>query len=133
MLVSSLVACNNQHPETEQTIQVGDTIPGAYGETFEIYVWDENSRILTEDKAKVTVNVVLEKENDISNKDDYTSDSFYKYTYTINVSGVVDKKYAGKSGSTDTDNWMIGYNKNLLVGIWCGYDDNRLINSGDGI
>ena len=27
---------------------------------------------------------------------------------------------------------MIGYNKNLVVGIWCGYDDNRLINSGDG-
>lgn len=97
ILVSSLVACNNQHPETEQKIQVGDTIPGADGETFEIYVWDENLRLLTDDKAKVTVNVVLEKENDINNKDDYTHDSFCKYTYTINICGVVDKKYAGRT------------------------------------
>ncbi|ERJ13347.1 transglycosylase domain-containing protein [Haloplasma contractile] len=33
-------------------------------------------------------------------------------------------KYAGKSGSTDDDNWMIGYNPELVVGVWTGYDDN---------
>lgn len=45
---------------------------------------------------------------------------------------MLSQKYAGKSGSTDTDNWMIGYNNNLVLGIWCGYDDNRKIENGQG-
>jgi penicillin-binding protein 2D len=32
-------------------------------------------------------------------------------------------QYAGKSGSTDYDNLMIGYNPHLVVGVWTGYDD----------
>ncbi len=36
-------------------------------------------------------------------------------------------KYAAKSGSTDTDYWMVGYNPDLLVSVWTGYDDNRKI------
>lgn len=55
----------------------------------------------------------------------------------INVTGasiksMLTNKYAGKSGSTDTDNWMIGFNNNIVLGIWCGYDDNRILNSGEG-
>lgn len=37
--------------------------------------------------------------------------------------------YAGKSGSTDTDSWMIGYSPNLIVGVWTGYDDNQTLHS----
>lgn len=60
-----------------------------------------------------------------------------KLSINISVTGaslktMLSQKYAGKSGSTDTDNWMIGYNKNLIVGVWCGYDDNRKMNSGEG-
>lgn len=33
--------------------------------------------------------------------------------------------YAGKSGTTDSDSWMIGYSPTLVTGIWTGYDDNR--------
>jgi membrane peptidoglycan carboxypeptidase len=40
-------------------------------------------------------------------------------------------KYAGKSGSTNTDNWMIGYNSELVLGIWTGYDDNKFIDNSD--
>ena len=47
----------------------------------------------------------------------------------IQISSRLSNKFAAKSGSTDTDNWMIGYNKDLLVSIWTGYDDNRLITS----
>lgn len=68
-----------------------------------------------------------------------TMTNMFDNNISINISttgaalkSLLSQKYAGKSGSTDTDNWMIGYNKNLIVGIWCGYDDNRLINSGDG-
>lgn len=60
-----------------------------------------------------------------------------RLSINISVTGaslksMLTKKYAGKSGSTDTDNWMIGYNNNLLLGIWCGYDDNRILKSGEG-
>ena len=33
--------------------------------------------------------------------------------------------YAGKSGTTDTDNWMIGYSPLITTGVWTGFDDNR--------
>lgn len=37
--------------------------------------------------------------------------------------------YAGKSGTTKADSWMIGYSPHLVVGVWTGYDDNRAIES----
>ena len=40
-------------------------------------------------------------------------------------------KYALKSGTTNTDNLIFGYNKNLLVGIWTGYDDNKYVSNED--
>ncbi|WP_240452364.1 transglycosylase domain-containing protein [Virgibacillus sp. YIM 98842] len=33
--------------------------------------------------------------------------------------------YAGKSGTTTSDSWMIGYSPSLVTGVWLGYDDNR--------
>ena len=33
-------------------------------------------------------------------------------------------RYAGKTGSTDTDSWMIGYTPELVTTVWIGYDDN---------
>src|SRR5699024_59230 len=34
-------------------------------------------------------------------------------------------EYAGKSGTTNSDSWMIGYSPKLVTGVWTGYDDNR--------
>lgn len=56
-------------------------------------------------------------------------------TYNIRPTGVSIKsllrsgKFAAKSGSTDTDNWMVGYNNDVVISVWTGYDDNRLITS----
>ncbi|WP_066188147.1 transglycosylase domain-containing protein [Gracilibacillus timonensis] len=36
-------------------------------------------------------------------------------------------EYAGKSGTTNVDNWMVGYSPALAAGFWVGYDDNREI------
>ena len=41
------------------------------------------------------------------------------------------KTYAIKSGTTNTDNLIFGYNKDLLVGLWSGYDDNTAVSSED--
>lgn len=39
-------------------------------------------------------------------------------------------RYAGKSGSTNTDSWMIGYTPELLTTVWTGYDQGRTL---DGV
>ena len=41
------------------------------------------------------------------------------------------KKYAMKSGSTDGDSWMIGYNKDMLMAVWTGYDNNTKLEVND--
>jgi membrane carboxypeptidase/penicillin-binding protein len=35
--------------------------------------------------------------------------------------------YAGKSGSTNTDNWMIGFTPQLVTAVWTGYDQGKPI------
>lgn len=45
------------------------------------------------------------------------------------ISSGLSGDYAGKSGSTESDHWMIGYSPELIVGVWTGYDDNRRVGS----
>ncbi|WAA12210.1 transglycosylase domain-containing protein [Fervidibacillus halotolerans] len=35
--------------------------------------------------------------------------------------------YAGKSGTTNTDSWMIGYTPTLVAAVWTGYDQGKQI------
>ncbi len=37
------------------------------------------------------------------------------------------RPYAGKSGSTETDSWMIGYSPQLVTAVWAGYDAGKPI------
>ena len=53
----------------------------------------------------------------------------YTYPTCINMLSNMTKKYAVKSGSTDTDAWVIGYNNGLVLASWTGYDNNKKINS----
>ena len=43
----------------------------------------------------------------------------------LNIAGKLSRKYAVKSGTTDTDSLTVGYNKDLMMMIWMGYDDNQ--------
>ena len=55
----------------------------------------------------------------------YSSDFIdYNYPTLISLSGKLSHKYAIKTGTTDTDRLIFGYNNDLLVGVWTGYDDN---------
>ena len=47
------------------------------------------------------------------------------------ISGMLKHKYAAKTGSTDTDGWILGYNSEIVLGIWTGYDDNRYLENSD--
>lgn len=57
--------------------------------------------------------------------------SFVDYTSPtlLSVKSILTRKCAVKSGSTDSDYWTIGYNPDLLVMVWIGYDDNKPVNS----
>ena len=35
------------------------------------------------------------------------------------------RTYAGKSGSTNADRWMIGFSPQLVSAVWTGYDDGK--------
>ncbi|MED3649015.1 transglycosylase domain-containing protein [Heyndrickxia sporothermodurans] len=43
------------------------------------------------------------------------------------IASQITRQYAGKSGSTDTDSWMIGFTPQLTAGIWTGYDQGNQI------
>ncbi|GGJ83064.1 penicillin-binding protein 2D [Lentibacillus kapialis] len=43
------------------------------------------------------------------------------------VADQLTRTYAGKSGTTESDSWMIGYSPSLVTGIWTGYDNNQHI------
>ncbi|MBE6149222.1 MAG: penicillin-binding protein [Firmicutes bacterium] len=62
-----------------------------------------------------------------------TNQNFIDYSYptAYGISYKLTKKYAIKTGTTDFDHLVFGYNKDAIVGIWSGYDDNRLITSSD--
>ena len=56
----------------------------------------------------------------------------YNYPTCISLAPRLSKKYAIKTGTTNTDHLIFGYNKDVLMGIWAGYDDNSDTEVTDG-
>ena len=48
----------------------------------------------------------------------------YNYPTAISLSSKLKHTYGLKSGTTETDNWHIGFNKDIITSVWVGYDDN---------
>lgn len=51
----------------------------------------------------------------------------YSVPTCVSIASKLTKKYAIKSGTTNTDLWTVGYNKDVIVGVWVGYDKNQKI------
>lgn len=49
----------------------------------------------------------------------------YNSPTCIGILPKMTKTYAIKTGTTNTDHLIFGYNKDVIMGIWMGYDDNR--------
>lgn len=49
----------------------------------------------------------------------------------VSISNKLDSKYAVKSGSTATDYWTVGYNKDVLILVWAGNDNNSKVKSSE--
>ena len=56
---------------------------------------------------------------------DYTSPT------CLNIRPKLTKTYAIKTGSTNTDSWTMGYNKDYTLGVWVGYDENISLKNND--
>ncbi len=58
---------------------------------------------------------------------------YISYTYPTSyvIANKLTKKYAIKTGTTEYDHLVFGYNKDVVVSVWSGYDDNRNLSVGD--
>ena len=56
----------------------------------------------------------------------------YNYPTCYDITEKLTNKYAIKTGTTDTDHLIFGYNKNVVLGIWSGYDDSKISDVKDG-
>ncbi|WP_379164269.1 transglycosylase domain-containing protein [Paenibacillus sp. sgz5001063] len=48
------------------------------------------------------------------------------------VASIIKRPVAGKTGTTDTDGWMVGFTPELATAVWVGYDKGRNIATTDG-
>ena len=55
----------------------------------------------------------------------------YNYPTAIGLNAKLKHKYALKSGTTNTDNWNIGFNKDIVCSVWVGYDDNKELSTSE--
>ena len=55
----------------------------------------------------------------------------YNVPTCLSIEPKMSHKYALKTGTTNTDNLIFGFNKGLVVGMWSGYDNNRDVSNED--
>lgn len=97
-------------------------------------VEDKNGNILyehRENKSSVLNKNLVFILNDMLNSTyDYHMVEYATPT-AITLSSMLEHKYAIKTGSTDYDSWIVGYNKDFVLGVWVGYDDSSVLTSTD--
>ena len=55
----------------------------------------------------------------------------YSEPTCLSIKPKLTKKYAIKTGSTNTDSLIVGYNKDYTLGTWVGYDNNKSLTRSD--
>jgi len=96
---------------------------------------DYNGNILyeyKEDKEQVLNSSIVYILNEILTSTYNYNFIDYNYPTCFDLSSKLTNKYSIKTGTTDTDHLIFGYNKDIVVGIWSGYDDNRESETSDG-
>ena len=97
---------------------------------------------ITDSKGNILYEYEYENEYLLNKKYVYILNNLLTSTYNyslvnytsptlLSISNELKGKYAVKSGSTGTDYWTIGYNKDLLILVWTGNDDNSKLNSSE--
>ena len=95
---------------------------------------DENGNILyqfKEEKIQVLKTDIVFILNDLLTTTTDRNMIDYNYPTCIGIASKLSRKYAIKSGTTDTDAWVIGYNKDIIVANWMGYDMGKDVSNKD--
>lgn len=97
-------------------------------------VTDMNGKIIyqhqTNEEAVLDKNITYILNELLTTSYDYNMIDYNSPT-CLSIASKIVNKWSIKTGSTDTDAWTIGYNKDLLVGVWTGYDNNRELIKGE--
>ncbi len=97
---------------------------------------------VTDMKGNVLYEYKQDKENVLNKNTVYVLNELLTTTYAkefkdynvptcLSIEPKMSHKYAIKTGTTNTDNLIFGYNKNLVVGMWSGYDNNENVSNED--
>lgn len=85
-----------------------------------IYEYEkENERVLKADAAFVMTHMM-------TGMFDKKLDGYSNVTGSSMINDMT-RIYAGKSGSTDSDSWMVGFSPQLVTAVWTGYDQGNPI------
>ena len=89
-----------------------------------LYEHQDTSEVVLNNSTTYILNELLKGTYDYNMID-------YAYPTNISISSLLTHDYGIKSGSTNTDNWIIGFNQNVTTSIWLGYDDNKEMDNND--
>ncbi len=78
----------------------------------------------SEEKQVLDESIVYILNELMRNTYNYNFVDYYSPT-VIYLNGKLSKKYALKSGTTDNDYWLVGYNRDALMMVWAGNDYNK--------
>lgn len=115
-------------------LATGYTTLASGGEKKDLYfierVEDLNGNVLYERKQKT--DIVLNYNytyilNEMLRGTSNSAFSSYTTPTALSLASRMSRKYAIKTGSTDTDSWIIGYNPDALMLVWTGKDNNEAI------
>ena len=84
---------------------------------------DENSYVLNPNYTYI-INEMLTNTYNKAFKD-------YAIPSALTIAPKMTRKYAIKTGTTNTDYWISGYNPDILMLVWVGYDYNKNVSQGE--
>lgn len=85
-----------------------------------VYEWKaEEEEVLTEDKAFMMTHMMTGMFDNVY--------SDYSPATGASLRPQMTHTYAGKSGTTNSDQWMIGFSHDLTAGVWNGYDQGKTL------
>lgn len=94
-------------------------ISAIYSESGErLYETSQQKKRYLDQDTTLILNQMLTSTFDLKNK---TVNFPTMYGYEPKVTT------AAKSGTSDFDSWVIGFNPQYTVGVWCGFDDSRYL------
>lgn len=109
------IAANGQKREATTILSIQD----GNGETIYEYEGPSEEQILSEQDAFILTELMTGMFDTVF--------SDYSPATGVSIRPRMTHTYAGKSGSTLSDQWMIGYTPSLTAGVWNGYDQGEIL------